>query len=147
MAAIEMNAIANAVLLHGHARRESRARKRAARKIFLHRDPLVDANPVVLRAQQLGAEREDRADSLIDAQAEDLNRKDVVEPVDDQTGKTIALGMDRRDKRSSRARDQAPSFAARRRRSIGRSRIPVRAELLCRERNLRLICERPFQSA
>ena len=125
--AVEMDAIADSMLLYGHARRQPRARERPARKIFLLRDPLVDADSEVLRAQPLGTKRQDRADSLINSQAEDLDRQDVVEPVDDQAGETIALGMNDAITRWSRARGRGPSFAARPRRSSGRSRNPGRA--------------------
>ena len=37
---------------------------------------------------------EDRADPLVDPQAEDLDREDVVEPVDDQAGEAVGLGVD-----------------------------------------------------
>ena len=94
MAAVEMDAIADSMLLHGHARRQARAGERPARKVFLLRDPLVDADSIMRRPQPLGAKRQDRADPLIHSQAEHLDRKDVVEPVDDQAGETIPLGVD-----------------------------------------------------
>ena len=39
VAAVEMDAIANSMLLHGHARRQPRAGERPAREILLHAPP------------------------------------------------------------------------------------------------------------
>ena len=58
VASVEMDAVADSMLLHGHARRQPRALERPARKILLLRDPLVDANSKVRRPQPLGAERQ-----------------------------------------------------------------------------------------
>ena len=39
-------------------------------------------------------ERQDRADPLVHSQAEDLDREDVVEAVDDQAARAVPLGVD-----------------------------------------------------
>src|SRR5262249_42606036 len=91
---VEMDAVANSVLLHRYAGRQTRARKRPAREVLLLRHPFVDTHAVVLRAQRFGAQSKDRPDSLINAQAEHLDRPHIVEPVDDQTRESIPLGVD-----------------------------------------------------
>ena len=42
----------------------------------------------------LGRPVEDRPDPLVDPQAEDLGREDVVEAVEDQAGEAVGLGVD-----------------------------------------------------
>ena len=63
VAVVEMDAVADSMFLHGHARRQARARERPARKVFLLRDPLVDANSKMRGPQPLGdrATRSDRS--------------------------------------------------------------------------------------
>ena len=66
----------------------------AAGEVLLERDALVDLDPEVPGPQAAGTELEDRADPLVHAQAEDLDREHVVEPVGDQAGQSVALGVD-----------------------------------------------------
>ena len=90
----KVDAVADSMLGDGHAGRKLRAGQGPARKVFLLRDPLVDGHAKMGGPQPFGDQREDRADPLIHAQAEDLDREDVVVPVDDQAGESVSLGVD-----------------------------------------------------
>ena len=46
------------------------------------------------RPQAAGTEFEDRADALVHTQAEDLHREHIVEPVGDQPGQSVSLGVE-----------------------------------------------------
>ena len=146
MRLLEMDAIADPVLRDGHAGRKLRAGQRPAREVFLQRDPLVDRHAKMGGPQPIRAQSEDRPDPLIHAQAEDLDREDVVEPVDDQAGESVPLGMDdavgvglaveaedRRPQADGLVDAAAPELGPR--------------CLLGRDKNRRLICDRPFQRA
>ena len=94
MPLLEVDPVADPVLLDGDPGRELRAGHEPAGEVLLEGDPLVDADPEVPRPQVPRAELEDRADPLVHAQAEDLDREDVVEPVGDQAGEAVPLGVD-----------------------------------------------------
>ena len=51
---LEVDPVANAVLLDGDARRELGAGQEAAREVLLERDALVDLNPEMPRPQAAG---------------------------------------------------------------------------------------------
>ena len=46
------------------------------------------------RSQPTGAQFQERPDALVDSQAEHFDRQDVIEPVDDQAGESVPLGVD-----------------------------------------------------
>ena len=94
MAPLEVDPVADAVLVDRHAGRKLGLASGPAREVLRQRDPLVDVDPEVPRPQLMRAPLQDRADPLVHPQAEDLDREDVVEPVDDQAGEPVALGVE-----------------------------------------------------
>ena len=94
VAPLELDAVADAVLVDRHAGRREGAGQGPAREVFGQGDPLVDVDPDVLRAQRIGHQGEDRADPLVHPQAEELGRQDVVEAVDDQAREAVSLGVE-----------------------------------------------------
>ena len=93
VAFLEMNPVANPMLVDGHAGWKLGTGDGTARKVFLLGDSLVDLHPEVPRRQVMRAPLQDRPDALIHSQAEDLDRQDVVVTIGDQTREPVALGM------------------------------------------------------
>ena len=79
--------------MDGHARRQLWTDDRPAGKVLGERDPLVNVDADVLCSQPRGEVFQDRPDALIHAEAEDLNRQDVVVAIDDQARQAVPFGV------------------------------------------------------
>ncbi len=90
----EDDPVPDPVLLDRHARGQLGTDDGPAREVLGHRDPFVDMDTDVLCSEPFGDQGEDGADALIHAEAEDFGREHVIEPVDDEAGKAVPLGVE-----------------------------------------------------